>query len=372
MMVRHAADQTAAPQYYRRQQDSGVPRVLRPAVPGFRVRELYPVWLGQMRITGGQLPLLPEDPSGLAVLDTRARGAEFLDLPVRRVLNPPSATHMPFWSINPYVGCEFGCSYCYARRTHEWTMERAGMDRGAETPHESFERHILVKHGAPEVLLRTLEPGRLAGTELVIGTATDPYQPAEKEFRLTRRLLEALLLHRGLRLGIISKSPLIVRDIDVLRTLSERHELSIYVSIASADPLMLRRLEARSPAPHARLRALARLRAAGIQAGLLIAPILPGITDSWASLAHLMEKGKEAGACWVSGGALRLGPAARNGFLPLLRQEFPELVTRYERAYGNRQHAGKDYEKALARRIRTLQEAFGFPTISRRDGDRQA
>lgn len=235
------------------------------------------------------------------------------------------------------------------------------MDRGQDSPHESFERQILVKHEAPEVLLRTLEPARLGTTALVIGTATDPYQPAERKFRVTRRLLEALLLHRGLHLGIITKSPLIVRDLDVLASLSARHDLSVNISIASADPAMLRRLEARSPAPHARLRALARLRRAGIEAGILVAPILPGITDGWKSLAVLMERGKEAGACWVSGGALRLGPAARNGFLPLLRREFPELVARYEHRYGNNQHAGKNYERALSRRLRTLQQAFGFP-----------
>ena len=327
------------------------------------------MWLGKMRLASRQLPLLPDpEPAGLPVLNTVSRGTRFLELPVRRVLNPPSTTHMPFWSINPYVGCEFGCSYCYARRTHEWTMERAGMDRGVDSPHQSFERQILVKHGAPEVLLRTLEPARLGTTPLVIGTATDPYQPAERKFRLTRRLLQALLLHRGLHLGIITKSPLIVRDLDVLVSLSERHELSVDISIASADPAMLRRLEARSPAPHARLRALARLRAAGVPAGVMIAPILPGITDGWASLALLMEKGKEAGACWVSGGALHLGPAARNGFLPLLRREFPELVARYERRYGKHDRPGKEYERALARRFRTLQEAFGFPTTHPRMG----
>jgi DNA repair photolyase len=325
--------------------------------------------LGKVRLAGRQLQLLPDTgPVPLPVLDTRERGASFLELPVRKVLNPPSTTHMPFWSINPYVGCEFGCSYCYARRTHEWTMDRAGMDRGADSPHQSFEKQILVKHAAPEVLLRTLEPGRLGTTELVIGTATDPYQPAERKFRLTRRLLEALLLHKELQLGIITKSPLIVRDVDVLQALSKRHELSVYISIASADPALLRRLEARSPAPHARIRALARLRQSGIEAGMLIAPILPGITDDWKGLAALMEQAREAGARWVSGGALRLGPAARAGFLPVLRKEFPELVARYERRYAGTQHAGKDYERALARRIRTLQQAFGFPERGRRDG----
>ena len=318
--------------------------------------------MGAVRVASRQLQLLPVvAPAQLPVLDSRERGARFVELPVRRVLNPPSSTRMPFWSINPYVGCEFGCSYCYARRTHEWTMDRAGIHRGADSPHVSFEKQILVKQAAPEVLLRTLEPARLGSTALVIGTATDPYQPAERKFGLTRRLLEALLLHKGLHLGLITKSPLIVRDVDLLKALSDRHNLSVNISIASANAPLLRRLEARSPAPHTRIRALARLRQAGVKAGMLIAPILPGITDGWESLAELMERAREAGASWVSGGALRLGPAARAGFLPVLRREFPELVARYERRYAENQHAGKDYERALARRIRTLQQAFGFP-----------
>jgi DNA repair photolyase len=293
------------------------------------------------------------------VLDERERGTRFLALPVRRVLNPPAATHMPFWSLNPYVGCEFGCSYCYARKTHEWTMERT-QGRKDPSAFESFEHDILVKSGAPEVLLRTLDPSRIGGTTVLIGTATDPYQPAERRFLLTRRLLEALLQHRGLSLGLITKSPLVTRDLDLLTRLAERHELSINISLASVDAALLRRLEARTPAPHARLRALERLARAGIEAGLMIAPILPGITDGWASLAALMEKAREAGARFVRGAPLRLGPAARAGFLPVLAREFPDLVARYERGYGGRDHAGKDYERALQRRLRSLRAAFGF------------
>jgi DNA repair photolyase len=331
--------------------------------------------LGALRVKGApkaQLGLeLEPVPRALPVLETKARGARFLALSVGRVLNPPATTGMGFWSLNPYVGCEFGCSYCYARKTHQWTMERASAagalpsDRPTVPPSdrrawEAFEHEILVKHAAPEVLLRTLEPEKLAGAELVIGTATDPYQPAERRFLLTRRLLEALLRFRGLSLGLITKSPLVTRDLDVLTRLSERHELSVNLSLASMDAALLRRLEARSPAPHARIRALERLARAGIHAGLLIAPILPGITDSWTALAALMEAARGAGARYVHGGPLRLGPAARAGFLPLLEREFPELVARYRRRYGGNINAGKEYERALARRLRTLQQAFGF------------
>ncbi len=316
------------------------------------------------RRPGTQLGLELGPPRALPVLETRARGTTFRSLPVRRVLNPPASTGMGFWSLNPYVGCEFGCSYCYARKTHEWTMERAsaaGATPPGRTPWEAFEHEILVKHTAPDVLLRTLEPEKLAGATLVIGTATDPYQPAERSFLLTRRLLEALLLHRGLAIGLITKSPLVTRDLDVLGRLSARHDVSVNISLASMDALLLRRLEARSPAPHARIRALERLARAGIRAGLLIAPILPGITDGWASLAALMEAAKAAGANYVAGAPLRLGPAARAGFLPVLQNEFPDLVGRYQRRYGARINAGKEYERALSRRLRSLKEAFGFP-----------
>jgi DNA repair photolyase len=328
----------------------------RTAGQGSRVRHLPVLRVGEVWVSQLPLPLEPA-PRALPVLDERERGTRFLALPVRRVLNSPATTHMPFWSLNPYVGCEFGCSYCYARRTHEWTMERT---EGRKDAFSSFEHDILVKQGAPEVLLRTLDPSRIGGTTVLIGTATDPYQPAERRFLLTRRLLEALLQHRGLSLGLITKSPLVTRDLDLLTQLAQRHKLCINLSVASTDAALLRRLEARSPAPHARLRALERLTRAGIEAGLMIAPILPGITDGWASLAALMEAAKAAGARFVHGAPLRLGPAARAGFLPVLKREFPELVARYERRYGPGGHAGKDYERALQRRLRSLRAAFGF------------
>jgi len=341
--------------------------VRRPACPLGRLHYLPAVRLGALRVKlvpQAQLGLGLEAPArALPVLEEKSRGARFRALEVRRVLNPPSSTGMGFWSLNPYVGCEFGCSYCYARKTHEWTLERAGSfssDHSSVSPSDAFEHEILVKQGAPDVLLRTLQPEKLAGAELVIGTATDPYQPAERHFLLTRRLLEALLLHRGLAIGLITKSPLITRDLDVLTRLAEQHELSVNISLASMDAPLLRRLEARSPAPHARIRALARLTRAGIHAGLLIAPILPGLTDGWASLAALLEAAREAGARYVVGAPLRLGPAARAGFLPVLRQEFPELVARYAQRYGHRIGAGADYERALTRRLNSVKAAFGF------------
>jgi DNA repair photolyase len=344
----------------------------------------------QIDLTADLFPqslVLPRSPSAqgapapLPVLDERARGTKFIRLPVRSVLNNPASTRMGFWSINPYVGCEFGCTYCYARDTHRWTMERAerrnegttgGNEGSTESslvpsfphsslpPEEAFEKEILVKSEVAEVLARTLKPAQVAGHTLVIGTATDPYQPAERQFRLTRRILEVLRSYHGLSIGIITKSPLITRDLDLLQALSQRHEVSINISLATADRRLARRLELRSPIPEARLRALRRLTEGGVYAGLLVAPIIPGVTDDWAGLARLIEAAKEAGARYVVGSALRLGPAARHRFLPLLEQEFPELAGRYRRHYAGKDHVSQSYQDALSRRLRALQQAFGF------------
>jgi len=323
----------------------------------------------------------------LPVLDQRNRGTRFIGLSVNSVLNTPASTGMGFWSINPYVGCEFGCTYCYARDTHRWTMERqgggaAGQTGSKSTPEENtaseetappprrpaalpaweaFEKEILVKTDVAEVLARTLNPARLAGHSLVIGTATDPYQPAERQFRLTRRILEVLRSYHGLSIGIITKSSLVTRDLDLLQALAQRHEVTVNISLATADTRLARLLELRSPVPAARLRALHRLTQGGIHAGLLVAPIIPGVTDDWAGLARLMEAAKEAGARYVVGSALRLGPAARHRFLPFLTREFPALAERYRRHYAGKDHVSQSYQDALNRRLRLLKQTYGFP-----------
>jgi DNA repair photolyase len=314
---------------------------------------------------------LPRSPTApLPVLDTRARGTRFIQLPVRSVLNTSASTHMGFWSINPYVGCEFGCTYCYARDTHRWVVERLGSGSeqtaplprrpAALPPWEAFEKEILVKSNVAEVLARTLNPARLAGESLVIGTATDPYQPAERRFRLTRRILEVLRSYRELSIEIITKSPLVTRDLDLLQALSQHNEVNVNISLATADPRLARRLELRSPVPGARLRALRRLTEGRIYAGLIVAPIIPGITDDWAGLARLFEAAKEAGARYVIGSALRLGPAARRRFLPILEREFPALYERYRRHYAGSDMTSRSYQDALTRRLNALRQAYGF------------
>ncbi len=334
-----------------------------------------------MRVT--QLPLLPSasppvPPSALAVLDERLRGTKFVQLAARSVLNSPQQTGVDFWSLNPYVGCEFGCTYCYARYAHRYVVERAhdaGRLTGAEFhefrgPHgwEAFERRIFVKEGLPGALERDLQryfrssgTSGVAAAPIVIGTATDPYQPGERRFRATRQVLERLARCEGLNIGIITKSPLVARDIDVLQRIADKSDLQVHVSLTTVDAGIIRRLEARSPMPAARLRALRKLTAAGVNAGLIVAPVLPGITDDVPHLEALFQAAREAGARFVHAGPLRLYPAVRDRFLPVLDAHFPQLSERYRRAYARASGAPRPYAAALSRRVRRLQRRFGFP-----------
>src|SRR5215208_4347888 len=186
------------------------------------------------------------------------------------VLNGPAATGMGFWSINPYVGCAFGCTYCYARYAHRYALDRAISSASPEDslreeiesipPWLAFERHVLVKENAAAVLGHELRPGgaRLAalraGEVVVVGTATDPYQPAERRFRVARAVLETLAEHPGLSIVIITKSPLITRDVDLLRRIARHSRLSIHISLIALDRDLARRIEPRAPTPESRLR----------------------------------------------------------------------------------------------------------------------
>src|SRR2546429_2936521 len=314
----------------------------------------------------------------LPVLDERLRGTKFVSLTPKSILNSPQQTGVDFWSLNPYVGCEFGCSYCYARYAHRYVVERAhdtgtlsdGEFQEFRGPHgwEAFERRIFVKDqllGALEADLRryyrSIGPSARQSVPIVIGTATDPYQPAERRFRLTRLILERLARCEGLNVGIITKSPLVARDRDVLRRLQDANDLEVYVSLISVDAGLIRKIGARSPVPGVRLRALKRLTDAGVRAGLIVAPVLPGITDDVAHLEALFQAAREAGARFVHAEALRLYPAVRDRFLPLLREQFPGLEQRYRRAYARSLGAPRQYAAALRQRVQRLQQKYGFP-----------
>jgi DNA repair photolyase len=299
----------------------------------------------------------------------------------RTILNDTRATGMSYWSINPYVGCAFGCAYCYARYAHRYVMERAAAadrlvdDTAAAVeripPWLAFERHIFVKRNAPEVLARTLRHGSdkhlalLEGEAIVIGTATDPYQPAERHFRVTRGILEVLAEHPGLRVVIITKSALVTRDVDVLARIARISTLSVHLSLITLDRTLARRLEPRAPTPEARIRALARLREAGIDAGINCMPVLPGITDNPSDLEALVKRVAEAGATYVGACALRLQHEARKRYLPFIEQEFPHLAARYRTTYARGHQVGERYREGLARFFVMLCRRYGIRPESR-------
>src|SRR6266567_3582015 len=344
---------------------------------GMRARQVLELPLSASSCSPVPPSALP--PSALPVLDQRLRGTKFVSLSPKSLLNSPQQTGVDFWSLNPYVGCEFGCTYCYARYAHRYVVERA-HDAGKLSDDEfrefrgpqgweAFERRIFVKErtlGALESDLqryfRSAARSHAQPAPIVIGTATDPYQPAERHFRITRRILERLACCEGLNLGIITKSPLIARDLDVLRDIQARNDLEVYVSLITVDVPLIRKIEARSPMPAVRLRALKRLTDGRINAGLIVAPVLPGITDDLPQLEALFRAAREAGARFVHAGPLRLYPAVRDRFLPVLETHFPGLADRYRRAYGGgRSNAPRDYARALAARVKRLQARCAFP-----------
>jgi DNA repair photolyase len=325
------------------------------------------MWLGKVRVMAADLP----------VLDERLRGTKFVELAAKSIINSPESTGMDFWSINPYVGCEFGCTYCYARYAHRYVAERA-RDSGRITEREfadlrspkglePFEHRIFVK--ARDAVLNALErdlrrvrsrTARDGPQTILIGTGTDPYQPAERQHHVTRAVLTRLRRERGLRVGLITKSPLVCRDVDLLKQLSRHHLLSVYVSLLSVDERVIKIFESRSPMPHVRLRALRRLTSAGVRAGLIVAPVLPGISDSTHHIRELLRAAKHAGAQFIRPVPLRLYPAVRHRFLPLVEQHFPKLTERYRSAYCDGWDAPDRYAAAVERRFRQIGKQYGI------------
>jgi DNA repair photolyase len=274
------------------------------------------------------------------------------------ILNSPETTGMDFWSINPYVGCAFGCAYCYARYAHRYAMDRvAGGDPSGLPAWLAFERRIFVKENAPEVLARTMARGArakarrgpFAGDPIAIATATDPYQPAERRFRITRGILEVLATYEGLYVGIVTKSPLVTRDIDILARMSQRSTVHVHISLITLHRELARRLEPRAPTPEARLRAIARLSEAGIDVGVNVMPVLPGITDNPSDLEALVHRVAEAGASHLGACALRLRAEAKQRYLPMIEQEFPHLTERYRTSYSANHELGDGYRGGLRR-----------------------
>jgi DNA repair photolyase len=329
----------------------------------------------------------PERPEGrrvLPVLDEQKDIRYFAATP-RSVMNGPKATGMGFWSINPYVGCAFGCAYCYARYAHRYTAERlsSAADHGDADalptdelpPWLAFERRIMIKREAPALVRRALaRPGTLEALRretVVIGTATDPYQPAERRFRITRGVLEVLAEQTGIRVAIITKSPLVTRDVDVLRQINERSRLTVHISLITVDREIARILEPRAPTPEARLRAIARLSANGIEVGVNCMPVLPGITDAPEMIEELVRAVKAADASYISACALRLQETARERYLPFIAAEFPELASKYRRAYATGYQVSERYREGLSDRFKVVcaRNGIAFGRRNRVPGD---
>ncbi len=289
------------------------------------------------------------------------RAVRYHRLRCRTLLNRnPNPAFPFFWTINPYRGCEIGCAYCFARYTHTFLDHEDPLD---------FEHEIYVKVNAPEVLATTADSGDLRGRPVAIGTATDPYQPAERRFQITRRILAVLASVPTLELSITTKSDLIRRDLDLLTAIARTRPLTVHVSVSSSNTALLRMIEPGAPTPELRFETLAALRAAGIDAGLFVMPILPHVADSEADLARLFAGAHAAGASFVSASLLHLRAAPRRRFFPFLAAHFPEHLAWYRQAYARSAYLRGPEREAIVERIRRLRAHYGFmrsPAADRR------
>lgn len=280
-------------------------------------------------------------------------GVSYFELPIREILNKADSDRLPFaWTINPYRGCEFACTYCYARYTHGFFDLSRWQD---------FETKIFVKREAAWSLEQRLRKTALHGQPIAIGTATDPYQPAERTHGVTRSLLEVFEGVEGLQISITTKSPLVLRDLDLLTRLDARHSISVHVTLTTVDAKLARRIEQHAPDPAARLRTIEALAAAGIDTTVNLMPVMPGINESERVQRPLFEAARAAGARDVAASALFLRPAARARFWPWLKEEFPRLLPRYERLYGRGDYLGEADKRTLLADYRRLKLEFGFP-----------
>jgi DNA repair photolyase len=277
---------------------------------------------------------------------------EYFSMPVRSILNRCTAANMPFaWTINPYRGCEFACKYCYARYTHEFMEMRNGVD---------FERKIYVKEHTAHLLrqeLRRVKPHE----DIAIGTATDPYQPAERRYEMTRAIMEELARHTGLNIGVVTKSQLVTRDIDLFKKIAEHNAIAIHLTVTTTDVELARLLEPRAPRPDLRLEAVHQLAQAGITAGVNCAPVLPGITDTPKGLDSVIRAAKEAGANYVFANTLFLKPCAAAVFFPFLEQHFPQLVSAYKKRYEEGAYVSPEYKRRILDLVNRLCKKHGLP-----------
>jgi len=280
--------------------------------------------------------------------------SEYREEPCKSALN--RVTGMGFeWSLNPYMGCAHRCAFCYVR-AFERRADRPGDDRYGES--------IRVKINIAEVLRHELSRRSWTRPAVAIGAATDPYQPAEGRYRLTRRCLEALCDHRT-PFGLITRGPLVVRDVDVLAEASRRASVTVNLSVPTLDERVWRATEPATSPPLQRIRAVRTLVRAGIRAGVGLAPILPGLSDRPDQLAAVVCAARDAGATHVWASLLHLRPGTREHFMETLAREWPQLSAEYERLYATRAYLSRAASAPVLDQVRELRDRFGI--ADRRD-----
>ena len=267
----------------------------------------------------------------------------FYEVRAKSILNRvPAASQMPFrWTINPYRGCTHACTFCFARPTHTYLDFDAGRD---------FEREIVVKVNAPERLRVELAKPSWKGEHIALGTNTDPYQWVEGRYKVTRGIWEAMIEARNPG-SVLTKSPLLLRDLDLMTELNRVADFSAALSVPTLDEKAWRATEPHTPHPRARLEAVAELNRAGIRTGILVAPLMPGINDAPEQVERILDLGAEAGAAYVTGIALHLRGEVRQVFMEWLEEHRSDLVPRYIELYRRGAYAPVRERQRLARLV---------------------
>jgi DNA repair photolyase len=307
----------------------------------------------QARLPGYREPAVVRHFDAPEAMDTR-----FYEVRAKSALNRvPEASRVPFrWTINPYRGCSHACAYCFARPTHEYLDFNAGRD---------FEREIVVKVNVPEVLRVELARPSWKGEHVALGTNTDPYQWVEGRYKLMRGIWSELR-DASNPCSILTKSPLVLRDADLLCEIAERAEVSACLSVPTLDEKAWRATEPHTPHPRARLEAVAELNRQGVPTGILIAPLMPGINDAPEQVEKIIELATDAGAVNIGGITLFLRGPVREIFFDWLRTARPDLVERYEHLYRRGAYVPEPERRAIehaaglpSHRSRPRAERFG-------------
>ena len=284
----------------------------------------------------------------LTEAERRADQARYQEVTCRSALNRVKG--MPFdWTLNPYRGCTHGCHYCFARRYHVQFEMNADDD---------FAFMILVKHNIAAVLAREVDRPAWTRDLVAVGTATDPYQPIEGHYKLTRQCIQILARGRT-PMSIVTKGPMVVRDVDVLQEHARAARSTVCMSVPSVDEEAWRRLEPGTAHPLQRLRAVRALADAGINAGVLMAPIVPGFTSSKSKLERTIKTIADHGARFVGCNVMHLQDGTRTHFMSFLARDFPSMVPRFEKLYAKK-YAPEAYRKEVQGLVRALQERYGL------------